>query len=883
MPLSFGPSRLGSSSFDPSRFGSASPAQSPLPLGTLRSGVSLSSRLPRRWLRWMCSILTSLPLWTACQPDASETPSTNRPPQLVSLAASALRLQPGDGVSLSVQALDPEGEPLTIAWEAPVGTFSAPTAAQTSWSTLEQGAFLLTCTVTDPAGESAALSLSLTVEPAPSDLDGDGWTSAAGDCNDFEAAVSPTSEEVLDGRDNDCDGLVDEGTASDDQDGDGFSAQTGDCNDSDPSVHPGVGDPPDGSDNDCDGHVDEGSSQADDDLDGFSEAQGDCDDQLADVYPDALELPDQRDNDCDGTIDDHTVLYDDDLDGYSELEGDCLDSNPLLYPGAAEQPNGLDDNCDGRIDEGTPLQDLDGDGSSLEAGDCDDDRADVYPSAPELADGTDNDCDARIDEGTSLSDDDRDGFTDAEGDCDDFRSSVYPTAQEVVDDLDNNCNGLIDEDTELYDDDVDGFSELQGDCADDDFRRNPAMPELPDALDNDCDGLTDEGTALLDVDGDGFTIEEGDCRDTDPTTYPGAVDLPDDGVNNDCSDTPANQAPLAVARLVGASAGCASLVLDASQSRDPEGSPLTQQWFLLDPPAAASAAPSLLDSTSSRAEFFWERDGIYQVGLAVSDGELTGAADLLTLDTSQLRGELCERDDDLDGYTTADGDCNDQDAAIRPDAVEVCDGVDQNCDGEERLFLEPFDRFDATLWNLYGDAVALPGEVQLTDAVRNQAGSVFYHTLLGFESFTLDFEFWLEGGSSGNGLTVVFLDPAAEQFLGTGGGGNGVLGLPGWGVEFDTNRDADYDGDVSSDHIAVIRTDDLSVSGVYPRANTRTYPMIGQVRVSSGKVQVFLNSVSVLTVTPSFPMSSEGWLGVVAATGSETDRQHLLQLSYVCP
>ena len=38
-------------------------------------------------------------------------------------------------------------------------------------------------------------------------------------------------------------------------------------------------------------------------------------------------------------------------------------------------------------------------------------------------------------------------------------------------------------------------------------------------------------------------------------------------------------------------------------------------------------------------------------------------------------------DGDGDGYTTCDGDCNDGDPAVNPGASEVCDAVDNNCDG----------------------------------------------------------------------------------------------------------------------------------------------------------------------------------------------------------
>jgi len=66
-----------------------------------------------------------------------------------------------------------------------------------------------------------------------SDDDGDAFTECGGDCNDDQAAVFPGADELCDGLDNDCNGLVDEGDA----DGDGYPRCAGDCNDADPGAH----------------------------------------------------------------------------------------------------------------------------------------------------------------------------------------------------------------------------------------------------------------------------------------------------------------------------------------------------------------------------------------------------------------------------------------------------------------------------------------------------------------------------------------------------------------------------------------------------------------------------------------------------------------------
>ena len=85
------------------------------------------------------------------------------------------------------------------------------------------------------------------------DGDGDGYSPAEGDCDDFNAAIYPAADEVCDGYDNNCD-----------------------------DIFPDV--------------------EEDRDGDGWMPCSGDCDDQNADVFPDAPELCDDLDNDCDGVF-----------------------------------------------------------------------------------------------------------------------------------------------------------------------------------------------------------------------------------------------------------------------------------------------------------------------------------------------------------------------------------------------------------------------------------------------------------------------------------------------------------------------------------------------------------------------------------------------------
>ena len=233
--------------------------------------------------------------------------------------------------------------------------------------------------------------------------------------------------EVCNGRDDDGDGLVDEGF-----DSDGDMGQPGgmpDCFDAEEC---------DGLDNDGDGAIDEGFEDADGDgikdcqdveeCDGFdNDGDGETDEEYADADGDGLkdcvetETCDGVDNDGDDEIDED--FTDGDNDGLADcldteicdgFDNDCDDAEPLVFDGAPELCDGVDQDCDGLVDEDF---DVDGDGHLAEdacpavsGDDGDDGDATAFPGAPEQCDGSDDDCDGQDDEDF---DTDGDGHLDA--------------------------------------------------------------------------------------------------------------------------------------------------------------------------------------------------------------------------------------------------------------------------------------------------------------------------------------------------------------------------------------------------------------------------------------------------------------------------------------
>ncbi|MCB9680088.1 MAG: putative metal-binding motif-containing protein [Alphaproteobacteria bacterium] len=437
----------------------------------------------------------------------------------------------------------------------------------------------------DGHGDEDGTAVSRCVAP------GAAWSDTHDDCDDHDAAVSPSALEQCTPGDEDCDGL--EGDADptldlttaptwfgdDDGDGVGGSSRTqrfcqpnapgwasvsGDCDDADPANAPGFAEVCDGGDNDCDRLADED----DPDLDLST---------LSTWYADA---------DFDGAGDPDTAIVACTWPGAPvrgvTTGGDCDDDDASRHPGALETCNGVDDDCDGQLDADDPdltgagiteaWADDDGDGHgdpfrphrfcllppfgwSTLPDDCDDAHADAHPGAPEVCDGYDNDCDRLVDAADPSLDASTAGdwFPDGDGDghaaigasatpgctppdltwvrvaddCDDADPARFPGNPEACDGLDEDCTGVPDD----IDVDGDGVTLCAGDCDDRDPRRAPGHVERCDGVDDDCDGLVplDED----DPDGDGLAACEGDLCADDGTTF-GTDEILCNGVDDDC-------------------------------------------------------------------------------------------------------------------------------------------------------------------------------------------------------------------------------------------------------------------------------------------------------------------------------------------------------------
>ena len=441
-------------------------------------------------------------------------------------------------------------------------------------------------------------------------------------------------------------------------------------------------------------------------------------------------------------------LQDNDFDGYTS-DVDCDDNSFAVYPGAIEACDGIDNNCDGQVDEdvrSTFYEDADGDGfgsqvSSIEAcalpdgyvplgNDCNDNDPEVFVGAVEICNSVDDDCDGEVDEDLVVGlyyDADGDGYGDPNRpsedctggngyvfygtDCDDTNPNVHPFQEEVCDGIDNNCSGSIDDGTTItFFEDVDGdgfgnsdstvqacdlpsgYVTIDGDCDDSDSEQYPFAVEICNQEDDSCDGEVDENpinppTWYYDIDGDGYggpfiinnectpptgyISDNTDCDDTNSSIYPGALEYCNN-LDNDCNG------------LIDDNAWDAQIWY-ADIDRDDFGNPSAIVIQCDQPFDYISVAG---DCDDTRDEAYPGADELCN-GL---DEDCDGTIDENTIDSITYfedsdgdgfgnPNETLEECQTPVGYILDDTDCDDNDAAIYPDAPEFCDGVDSDCNG----------------------------------------------------------------------------------------------------------------------------------------------------------------------------------------------------------
>ena len=505
---------------------------------------------------------------------------------------------------------------------------------------------------------------------------GDGAACRGLDCDDGNAAVNPNAREACDGVDNDCSGRAD-----DDIDELGCPLTLGVCagasaacmNGAFEACGPGTyGDNYqaeesrcDGDDNDCDGRTDEGCACEDNAQQPCGIAVGACAEGVQHcagaewgpcqgaVEP-ANESCNGVDDDCDGTLDEEL-----EAPGCERTEGVCAGARAVCagadgwtcgaeqygeqYEAEESRCDGVDNDCDGQADEGCGCMDgaeqpCGGDVGACQQGvqTCvrgawDACRGAVEP-ADEACNGVDDDCDGAADEGL-------------EAPACALNQGVCAGAVQTC----GGADGWVMCDAELY------LAWSAAYVADE-------TEEHCDGSDNDCDGTTDEGCACLDGEEQVCGVNVGACTQGQQRCVMGAFDECDgvgptgelcNGADDDCDgDTDENveapQCPLQQGVCAGATRRCT----DGGFGECGE----------LEYGAGYDGGEEQRCDTRDN-----DCDGEVDEGCDCVDGEVQNCG--TDIGACERGSQTCVR-----GRWSA---CDNE---VGPEAVDVCDGVDNDCD-----------------------------------------------------------------------------------------------------------------------------------------------------------------------------------------------------------
>ncbi|MEO6166154.1 MAG: MopE-related protein [Chitinophagales bacterium] len=434
----------------------------------------------------------------------------------------------------------------------------------------------------------------------------------------------------------------------------------------------------------------------------------DCNDANPAVHPNAVEVCNTIDDDCDTQTDEgvKTIFYADaDNDnygnaavatlacsppaGYTSSNTDCNDGNNAIYPGAPEKCNAIDDDCDNLFDEGalaTFYADADHDsygnkkvsvvtcpapvGYVADATDCNDAAFSIHPNATEVCNLIDDDCDAAIDDGVQLTfyaDNDNDtfgnpdqyilactvpsGYVSNNADCNDAAAAIQPNALEICNGIDDNCNGAQDESVQIYHY-VDNTSGIPFSIV-----ANAAGTNL----------TVVNGATSSSVCPTGFSTKN----------YPVVTEF----------DSLLAAVQFSVLANNGYEIGASAISANLRSSSS--GPSLVRFAYSIDNGATWTDEgvnhTVIRDACGVTNLNIWDFDDFTTAQtliFRVYGFNAFATSGILQLLDVNFNGTICPlADDDGDGYNSSI-DCDDNSASIHPGALELCNGVDDNCNVE---------------------------------------------------------------------------------------------------------------------------------------------------------------------------------------------------------
>lgn len=235
-------------------------------------------------------------------------------------------------------------------------------------------------------------------------------------------------------------------------------------------------------------------------------------------------------------------------------------------------------------------------------------------------------------------DDDGDGVSEAEGDCDDADADIHPDAVEVCNGLDDDCSGGVDDDA------------------------TDAVAWYPDA---DGDTYGADAYVVMACEAPAGHVEVGgDCHDLDAAWYPGA---PED----DCADLNDYNCDGSVGSADADSDGFAACE-DCDDGDGAVNPGAVEVCDDIDNDCSGDVDDDATDATT------WYAD---------VDADGYGDPDVAEVACAQPEGHVEDATD-----------CDDGALAVYPGADELCNDLDDDCDGT----IDNDDALDAAIW--YADA-----------------------------------------------------------------------------------------------------------------------------------------------------------------------------------